>query len=91
VSVFGIEKALYELGVDGSAVQRYRTDKDLFLTQFILTADETRAMKEMDLATFISAGANPLLVLGAYRAVGAGESGADDMEEYMARVNAKPN
>lgn len=90
MSVFGIEKALYVLGTDGSAVQRYRTEKDLFLADFILTGDEARAMREMDLATFISAGANPLLVLGAYRAVGAGESGADDMGEYMARVNAKP-
>ena len=91
MSVFGIEKALYELGTDGSAVQRYRTDKDLFLAGFILTDDETRAMKEMDLARFISAGANPLLVLGAYRAVGAGEPGGDDLGEYLARVNAKAN
>jgi hypothetical protein len=84
VSLHGVEKALYDLGVDRASKTAFREDPDAFLGRYRLAADEHAMVAAFDVAALIALGVNPMLTMGYWIEVAPDRS----MRSYLARVRA---
>jgi hypothetical protein len=83
MSVHAAEKVLWLVSNDRREAERFIQDCKGFLTSFCLGADEREYLEALDVRRLADRGVNPLLLLGAYRAI----KGSDSVPEYMQRMN----
>jgi len=83
MSVHAAEKVLWLISNQQPETERFIKDRKTFLNAFGLQADEREWLETLDVRRLADRGVNPLLLLGAFRAV----KGPDSVPEYMQRMN----
>jgi len=78
-----LEKVLWDFGNDPSRVGRFQQNPDEYLSQYALSADEKRAIRELDVRTLSEHKVNALLTMMAFILM----KGPQGMPEYMQRMN----
>jgi hypothetical protein len=63
MSVFGVEKFLFQLGQNQGLRSAYRADRESAAAQFDLADDELKAVAAIDLHWLVAHGVNPILLL----------------------------
>ena len=62
VSLYSVQKVLFQLNNDGAARERFAVDPDAVLAEHTLTGEERRALGEADVGTLHLMGVHPLLL-----------------------------
>jgi hypothetical protein len=86
MSVYVLERVLFELAAGGPGTAAYLNDRDAYLAAYRLEADERRLILDMDVSQMIQRGINAMLVMRAFTSV----EGRDRMPEYMRRLKRLP-
>jgi hypothetical protein len=63
VSLYYLQKFLFELNRDGAAQERYHADRDSAIAGFDLTDDEKRALTEPDIGLLFHLGVNGQILM----------------------------
>ena len=63
MSLYQLQKSLYELNRDPAAQEKYRTDLDQFLDEFDLTEDESGALRDGDIGLLYVLGVNGQILM----------------------------
>jgi hypothetical protein len=69
MSVYTIEKVLWDLMEHPPKAQAFRADADAFLDGYPLAPSERRLLKEMDVKAIVDLRINPMLLMRAYQCV----------------------
>lgn len=64
MSLVALEKALYDLGVQGQARKAFVNDQDAFLGQYTLEDTEKQWVRDFSIPALLNAGVNPMLAMG---------------------------
>jgi hypothetical protein len=86
MSVYALERVLFELAAGGPGTADYLGDREAYLAEHGLEAHERRLILDMDVNEMIQRGINAMLVMRAFTAV----EGRDRMPEYMRRLKHLP-
>ncbi len=62
MSLYAVQKVLFQLNNDAAARQRFAADRDALLAGYSLTQEERRALAEADVGRLHVMGAHPLLL-----------------------------
>ena len=62
VSLYTVQKVLFQLNNDGAARKRFAVDPDAVLAEYSLTQEERRALAEADVGRLHLMGVHPLLL-----------------------------
>jgi hypothetical protein len=81
-----LEKVLWDFGNDYSRVPRFVENPDAYLSEYRLTSDEARAIRELDVRTLAENKVSVLLTMMVFMMM----NGPDAMPEYMRRMNTPP-
>ncbi len=84
MSVYTIERVLFDLTSDPTAPARLRADATAFLSAYPLEGDEAVVLRTLDAGAMLARGVDPMLAMRAFNAV----EGRARMPEYMRRINA---
>jgi hypothetical protein len=85
MSVNAAEKVLWLLSNERAETDRFLRDSEGYLKGFRLDPAERESLEKLDVRWLADRGVNPLLLLGAYRAV----KGPDSVPEYMRQMNSR--
>jgi hypothetical protein len=86
MSVFGVEKALYDLSMSGKTRKAYMADRAAFLAGYNITEDEARDIQAFQVANILALGVNPMLVMGFWLQLEPGHS----IKHYLRAINSAP-
>lgn len=86
MSIFAVERALYETSYSPPAIEQYMADPEAYLSRYNLTDDERRQIVEGDVKALGEKGASYMLLMMFW--VGTHEGGLATMPEYVRRLNA---
>jgi hypothetical protein len=86
MSVFGVEKALYDLSMSGKTRKAYVGDPDAFLAAYNISEAEARDIKAFQVANILALGVNPMLVMGFWLQLEPGHS----IKQYLRAISAAP-
>jgi hypothetical protein len=84
MSLHAAEKALWLIANQEPEARRFTGDRKAYLQGFVLEEREREWLERLDVRRLSDHGVNPLLLLGAYRAI----KGPDSVPEYMQRMNS---
>jgi hypothetical protein len=62
VSLYTVQKLLFQLNNDAAARKRFAQERDALLAEYVLTEEERRALAEADVGTLHLMGVHPLLL-----------------------------
>jgi len=62
MSLYSVQKLLYQLNKDAATRERYATERDALLAEYALTEEERRAFADGDVGRLYMMGAHPLLL-----------------------------
>jgi hypothetical protein len=62
MSLYAVQKALFELNNDAAVRQRFAADRDALLAEYFLTQEERHALAKADVGRLYLMGAHPLLL-----------------------------
>lgn len=62
MSLYAVQKVLFQLNNDAAMRQRFAADRDALLAEYSLTQEERRALAEADVGRLHLMGAHPLLL-----------------------------
>lgn len=82
MTIFTVEKILYEVASSPERAQQYKAERSTFLGRFPLAADEAQLILDLDVSEIIRRGVNPMLAMRAFQAI----EGRDSMPEYFRRL-----
>ncbi len=83
MSLVSLEKALYDLGVQGQARKAFTADKEAFLGQYRLDTFEKKWVRDFEVPALLAAGVNPMLAMGYWMFLHPSHS----MSAYVSRLN----
>ncbi len=63
MSLYGLQKLLYELNRDEDLQARFRTDKETVLRKYTLTAEEYKAVQDEDIGLLYILGVNGQILM----------------------------
>jgi hypothetical protein len=63
MSLYYVQKLLYQLNRDGEVRRRFETDRDALLAQYELTAEEVEAIRKPDIGLLYVLGVNGQLLM----------------------------
>jgi len=86
MSVFGVEKALYDLSMSGKTRKAYTADPGAFLAGYNIAEDEARDIQGFQVAHLLALGVNPMLVMGFWLQLEPGHS----IKQYLRAINSAP-
>lgn len=86
MSVFGVEKALYDLSMSGKTRKAYMADPAAFLAGYNIAEDEARDIQGFQVANLLALGINPMLVMGFWLQLEPGHS----IKQYLRAINGAP-
>jgi len=85
VSVYTIERVLWEFAGNPERVQKFKSDPDAYLASYaFLEKDEAEILKNMDVKTMAGRGVSTLLTLMVWQEM----EGPQGMPHYMMRMNS---
>lgn len=84
MTIHAMERVLWLIGNEPGQAARFNADPDAFLQDFRLDDEERRQILNLEVQQMSRKGVNPLLLLGAHRAL----RGGDSVPEYMQKMNA---
>lgn len=85
MSVFGVEKALWDISRDRTYADAYRGDPATFLARYQVEPTEAAWIRAMDVRALSDRGVNPMMLMQAWNTL----IGADAVGEYLSRMNGK--
>jgi len=62
MSLYSVQKALFQLNNDAVARARFKSERDALLAEYALTDEERRALAEVDVGRLHLMGVHPLLL-----------------------------
>jgi aromatic-ring opening dioxygenase LigAB LigA subunit len=62
MSLYSVQKVLFQMNKDAAARARFKTDRDALLAEHALTEEERRALAEADVGRLHLMGVHPLLL-----------------------------
>lgn len=83
MSTHAMESVLWDLHHDPRGAERFRSDPDQALKGYLLTQEEQRMVKSLDVRAMADRGADQMLLFVSWIAL----SGFDQVGEYMRRMN----
>ncbi|MEI8299971.1 MAG: hypothetical protein WCH32_18400 [Pseudomonadota bacterium] len=84
MSVYAIEKALWDVCNDPASLALYRSNPVDFAARYALTGEEQRMLRGLRVRALTRYKVNPMLVMMTWNAV----VGADKIGEYLGTLNA---
>lgn len=85
MSIFAVERALYDVANNPALGMQYGQNPDDFLSGYALTDQERREIKEMDVKSMAANGASHMLLMMFWVAA---NRGLHTMPEYVKRLNS---
>ncbi len=76
MTLFGVEKAMYDLGGDRRARELFAAEPERLLSRYGLDPDEHEALRSFNVNALHRAGANPMLVWGFWMTCSGRSTGA---------------
>jgi hypothetical protein len=86
MSVFGVEKALYDLSMSGKTRKAYGADPAAFLATYNIADAEAEDIKTFQVANILALGVNPMLVMGFWLQLEPGHS----LKDYLRAISSAP-
>jgi hypothetical protein len=86
MSMFSMERALWELTNNPDNVAQFRTEPDKLLASYQLDEEETDFLKAFNVRAMADRDVSPMLLMLAWFAV----QGQDTLPEYLGRMNTPP-
>jgi hypothetical protein len=86
MSVFGVEKALYDLSMSGKTRKAYGADPAAFLATYNIADAEAEDIKTFQVANILALGVNPMLVMGFWLRLEPGHS----LKDYLRAISSAP-
>ncbi len=83
MSMYMIEKVIWEMGREEEKAKRFMENPDAYLTQYHLSDEEKQILKDLDVRAMADLGVSTLLTLMAWMTI----KGPEGMPEYMMRMN----
>lgn len=84
MSVYTIERVLWDLQDSDEKAALYREQPNEILNQYNLTTDEHSLLSDMDIESMVSLGIDQMLMFMAWQAI----NGPQGIPEYMQRLNS---
>ncbi|MCU1458392.1 MAG: extradiol ring-cleavage dioxygenase [Actinomycetia bacterium] len=86
MSIYALEKALFDLNVDRPSKQRFRDDPVDFCSRYQLSDDERARVVAFDVRGLVDLGVNPMLTMGYWLEL----EGSRSLGGYIKRMRAAP-
>ena len=86
MSVFGVEKALYDLSMSGKTRRAYTADPAAFLATYNIADAEAEDIKTFQVANILALCVNPMLVMGFWLQLEPGHS----LKHYLRAISSAP-
>lgn len=83
MSIYAIEKALWQASMDPAEAQRLREDAPSYLQGFKLDEQESSLLASWDIRRIVESGVHPMVLMMAFAAV----NGPAASAEYVVKVN----
>lgn len=84
MSIFGVEKALYDLSMSGKTRKAYVADPAAFLASYNLSATEAQDIQAFQVHRILAQGVNPMLIMGFWLQLETGHS----LQHYLRAISA---
>lgn len=84
MSVYTLERVLWDLSAHPSKVREFKSNADGFLTTYPLSAPERSLLETLDVRTMADLGVSQMLLFCSWQAI---QGGAASIPEYMRRMN----
>lgn len=84
MSVYMIEKLLWDITQHPPRAQEYKADPDQFLRTYALAADEIEMIKNLDVRALVACNVNPMLTMRLWSLV----KGRDQTPAYLKQLRA---
>ena len=85
MSMYTLEKVLWDFAADPERIQKFRKDPDAYLASYsFLERDEVEIVKNMQVKEMASRGVSTLLTMMVWMEM----EGPEGMPEYMMRMNS---
>jgi hypothetical protein len=84
MSVYAIEKALWDVCNDPGKLALFRSDPQGFTAEYALSEHEASLVRDLQVQSLVAWKVNPMLVMMTWNAV----IGADKIGEYLGKLNA---
>ncbi|MGQ7908811.1 hypothetical protein [Burkholderia sp. BC1] len=86
MSIYTMERVLWDLHTDPAKVKRFHSDAGEFLSAYLLAEEERALLESLDVRAIADKGVSQMLLFCSWQAI---QGGPPSIPEYMRRMNTR--